>query len=226
MGGKLQENLVYCPFCDFGAVPETEGTVFYCLNVDCLKESCRTCRTPNHFPDPCEDIEQDENVLARTYIENKMTEAILRECYKCNMKFVKSGGCNTIVCPCGAQMCYICRKPVTDLYLHRGCQKHSVAKMDEEMVMEAALKAKKEVISILKIDPTIGMKRYFEELRKINLELKQKDEALNFSGVENVNDFVGQSKRKRGETASAFQDAGPSSSLGPFPNRTKRIARL
>ena len=33
----------------------------------------------------------------RTYVEAKMTEALVRECPKCARKFVKTEGCNKMV---------------------------------------------------------------------------------------------------------------------------------
>ncbi|XP_026675967.1 uncharacterized protein LOC103524893 [Diaphorina citri] len=50
----------------------------------------------------------------RKFVEDKLSEALIRECYKCHRKFVKENtGCNHITCPvCGAHMCYVCRQPL------------------------------------------------------------------------------------------------------------------
>lgn len=45
----------------------------------------------------------------RTYIETKMTEALIRNCYSCKKPFLKVDGCNKMTCACGAKMCYLCR---------------------------------------------------------------------------------------------------------------------
>ncbi|XP_018569505.1 E3 ubiquitin-protein ligase RNF216-like [Anoplophora glabripennis] len=111
------EELESCPFCDFAYIPNESDKIFRCLNPDCMKESCRKCKEPNHLPLKCEEVEKDENVKARTYIENKMTEALLRKCWHCGINFIKDEGCNKMTCPCGASMCYLCREPVTD-YSH------------------------------------------------------------------------------------------------------------
>jgi hypothetical protein len=36
------------------------------------------CKEPSHVPLRCDEIEKDEDVRARTFVENKMTEALLR----------------------------------------------------------------------------------------------------------------------------------------------------
>ncbi len=37
----------------------------------------------------CHEVERDNEVQMRTYIENKMTEALVRKCYKCSKPYVK-----------------------------------------------------------------------------------------------------------------------------------------
>lgn len=39
---------------------------------------------------------------------------IFRQCYECELRFVKDSGCNRIECMCGAIMCYYCRHDITD----------------------------------------------------------------------------------------------------------------
>ena len=52
--------------------------MFRCHDPDCGKESCRLCRELSHIPLRCDEIEKDNEVRKRTYIENKMTE--VRNC--------------------------------------------------------------------------------------------------------------------------------------------------
>lgn len=111
------EDLEMCPFCDFATIPEAANKIFTCLNPECMKESCRLCKEPSHIPLKCEEVEKDEDVKRRVYIENKMSEALLRKCYKCGKRFIKSDGCNKITCSCGALQCYVCGQPVED-YKH------------------------------------------------------------------------------------------------------------
>jgi TRIAD3 protein (E3 ubiquitin-protein ligase RNF216) len=72
------EELEMCPFCDFATIPAEGYNIFTCLNPECMKESCRMCKEPSHVPLRCDEIEKDEDVRARTFVENKMTEALLR----------------------------------------------------------------------------------------------------------------------------------------------------
>ena len=54
----------------------------------------------------------------RTWIENKVSEAMIRNCHKCGKRFYKTEGCNMMHCVCGSTSCYVCRKPVTNGYSH------------------------------------------------------------------------------------------------------------
>ncbi|XP_012523020.1 uncharacterized protein LOC105828962 [Monomorium pharaonis] len=108
------EGLVSCPFCHFASIPPPEDKIFKCLNPECMKESCRFCKELNHVPLKCNEKKSES---ARLYLEEKMTEALVRKCYRCNRIFFKEEGCNKMTCLCGAEMCYICDKPVTD-YTH------------------------------------------------------------------------------------------------------------
>lgn len=82
-------ELEFCPFCDFATIPAEGYSVFTCLNPDCMKESCRSCKEPSHIPLRCDEIEKDGDVQARTYVENKMTEALLRFVIFMNLIFIQ-----------------------------------------------------------------------------------------------------------------------------------------
>jgi hypothetical protein len=71
----------------------------------------------SHLPLSCDEVERDSETQARTHLENAATEAMVRECVKCNTRFLQEDGCNKMTCQCGATSCYICRKPVAD-YSH------------------------------------------------------------------------------------------------------------
>ncbi|KAF5272774.1 hypothetical protein FQA39_LY07801 [Lamprigera yunnana] len=173
------EDLETCPFCDFATIPNRDDKLFRCLNPVCMKESCRQCKEPSHIPLRCEEVEKDNDVKARTFIENKMTEALLRTCYKCGMKFIKTNdGCNKMTCSCGAFMCYVCGKPVQD-YKHfkstdgRGknlCPLYSnTVELHRDAVLEGAKKAKTEIgvrDSELKINPSSDIQHHYNTNQK------------------------------------------------------------
>ncbi|CAG9769904.1 unnamed protein product [Ceutorhynchus assimilis] len=160
------DGLETCPFCDFASIPPEESTIFKCENPECSKESCRLCRHESHIPMRCNEIEYDEDVRRRTYIENMMTEALARTCYRCKKKFIKSNGCNKMTCTCGAMMCYLCSQPV-DGYNHFGgnnpCQlTTNDAQIDLSRVRREAERAKNALGNVeIKFDPSVGIENYF-----------------------------------------------------------------
>ncbi|XP_025831279.1 uncharacterized protein LOC108735577 isoform X2 [Agrilus planipennis] len=166
------EDIESCPFCDFVSIPAKEDKLFRCLNPSCMKESCRECKEPSHVPLRCEEVEKDEDVKARIYIENKMAEALIRKCYKCGLKFVKSDGCNKMTCSCGATMCYICNNPVIDYKHFNGqggtnfelCPLYSdTDKLHVENILKSANEAKAELgKENLKIDPTADLQKHYK----------------------------------------------------------------
>lgn len=105
------QDLVSCPFCPFATImPNPDDKVFKCLNPECLKESCRLCQEPNHIPLRCNEVEKKAETNMRTFIENRISEAVMRKCHKCGKSFVKEIGCNKMTCICGATSCYACKK--------------------------------------------------------------------------------------------------------------------
>jgi len=180
------EGLERCPFCEFATIMDTspeENKIFQCQNPECGKESCRMCKEIAHIPLRCEEVEKDSEVRKRTYIENKMTEAMIRKCWRCKKPFFKSDGCNKMTCECGAQMCYLCRKPVRD-YNHfygqggtptatQACPLWSDnAVLHEHAVAKSAVEAKEEMDQQqpevkLKHDPTAGVKDAVARLARL-----------------------------------------------------------
>jgi len=150
------DGLEVCPFCDFAIILPPETSIFKCLNPECLKESCRKCHRLSHIPQRCEELESDIQARARKYIEDEMTRALVRTCYKCKKSFIKMDGCNKMTCTCGAKMCYICREPIVDYKHFNGpggeakqkCPLYSTEKLLHVDAVEAvAKKALEEVIS-------------------------------------------------------------------------------
>nr|XP_045585019.1 uncharacterized protein LOC123747070 [Procambarus clarkii] len=160
------DNLESCPFCNFMIImPNQENKVLECLNPECLKESCRLCKDVSHIPYRCSEIEKEDQKDARTVLENRMAEAMIRECPKCMKRFIIEAGCNRMVCPCGSVMCYLCKTILGNDYNH--FEQRQVAsnkcplwsnptELHTTEVREAAVKAKLEMnpsITLLH-DPT------------------------------------------------------------------------
>ncbi|KAI4471048.1 ubiquitin conjugating enzyme 7 interacting protein-related [Holotrichia oblita] len=70
-------GLEHCPLCsDFAMIPAADDQIFHCEM--CNKDSCRKCKHAAHVPLRCNEIEYDEDVKMRTFIEDKMTQALIR----------------------------------------------------------------------------------------------------------------------------------------------------
>ena len=175
VGAAELENVVTCPFCPYVTIMENkDDKVLVCRNPECGRDSCRLCQEPNHVPLRCDEVEKKDEEEERKKIEEQLSEAMMRECWKCKVKYFKEEGCNKMTCPrpgCGAKMCYLCKEPVKD-YTHfygqggapdrtRSCPLWTDnKKLHEKEVAEAAAKAKEELKKknlTLKNDPTAGV---------------------------------------------------------------------
>ncbi|CAH1791817.1 unnamed protein product [Owenia fusiformis] len=159
------EGLESCPFCSFATIIDNpDEKIFKCLNPECLKESCRLCKEVNHIPLRCNEVEKQTETDIRTFIENKITEAMIRECWRCKKRFFKIEGCNKMTCSCGATMCYVCRKPKIG-YEHFGTgpnkcpQDTDIHELHRQEMEKAGLLAKEKFakdnvdVSTMKHDP-------------------------------------------------------------------------
>lgn len=127
----------------------SKGEKFICRSPHCSQVSCLNCLADWTDPHSCFSASSDS---LRTYVEAAITQAVKRTCPLCGLSFVKSSGCNKLVCPCGYAMCYVCRADVrTEKYSHfcphfrpRGgsCQECTRCDLykdeDEEAVVTAA----------------------------------------------------------------------------------------
>ncbi|PNS18685.1 hypothetical protein CAC42_5224 [Sphaceloma murrayae] len=95
------------------------GLRFRCLAPSCSAASCVTCLA--RWTDPHICYETATKSL-RHAVEAATTAVVKRTCPRCNMSFVKSSGCNKLVCPCGYNMCYICRAPIANEGYAHFCQ--------------------------------------------------------------------------------------------------------
>ncbi|KAI1324019.1 hypothetical protein F5Y16DRAFT_402867 [Xylariaceae sp. FL0255] len=85
------------------------GFKFICQNIACGRASCLSCSKAWVDIHVCH---ESSLIALRTQVEQAMSMAIKRVCPRCNTSFVKSAGCNKLVCPCGYKMCYVCRKDI------------------------------------------------------------------------------------------------------------------
>ena len=95
------------------------GLRFQCLSPSCHRASCLSCSAPWHDPHTCY---SSQLTSLRLTLERATTDAVKRTCPQCNLGFVKSEGCNKLVCLCGYQMCYVCRQGLADQGYHHFCQ--------------------------------------------------------------------------------------------------------
>lgn len=95
------------------------GLRFRCLSPTCGRASCLTCSAPWHDPHTCYSSQLTSLRLA---LERATTDAVKRTCPQCNLGFVKSEGCNKLVCLCGYSMCYVCRQGLAQEGYHHFCQ--------------------------------------------------------------------------------------------------------
>jgi hypothetical protein len=90
-------------------VRRRRGLKFTCQSPTCGKSSCTNCDSPWSDPHACNEASLQS---LRQAIETATTSSIKRTCPKCNLSFVKSSGCNKLVCNCGYHMCYVCRQEI------------------------------------------------------------------------------------------------------------------
>ena len=95
------------------------GLRFQCLSLHCSRASCLSCAAPWHDPHTCF---SSALTSLRLTLERATTDAVKRTCPQCNLGFVKSEGCNKLVCLCGYSMCYVCRQGLAEQGYHHFCQ--------------------------------------------------------------------------------------------------------
>jgi len=120
-------NIKLCQHCGSGTdIGEVEQELLVCM--ECFKDTCLKC---NQFGHPGKDCYTLGNVnnCKRQEIEDKMSDALIVKCNKCNTSIFKNEGCNKVTCVCGTHNCYVCKKIITKQigYSHfcreQNCQK-------------------------------------------------------------------------------------------------------
>nr|CAD2160267.1 unnamed protein product [Meloidogyne enterolobii] len=123
LGAANLENLERCTQCNFSMIidiPYQQLRVFSCQK--CKAQHCRKCKhawDDIHFGRNCEDLLNVAEERKHNF-ENRLSEAIIRRCYRCSVPFVKLAGCNQMSCRCGAVQCYLCR--AKDINYSHFCQ--------------------------------------------------------------------------------------------------------
>lgn len=104
-------TVLYRPFyTSLANIANTQATTrFTCHNPCCSKASCLKCSKRWHDPHVCH---ESLTLSLRQTVEAARTAAVKRVCPRCQTAFVKSSGCNKLVCPCGYVMCYLCRRNI------------------------------------------------------------------------------------------------------------------
>jgi hypothetical protein len=95
------------------------GLRFQCLSPTCSRPSCLSCSAPWYDPHTCY---SSQLTSLRLTLERATTDAVKRTCPQCSLSFVKSEGCNKLVCICGYSMCYVCRQGLANEGYQHFCQ--------------------------------------------------------------------------------------------------------
>ena len=108
---------------------------FICMNEDCGRISCLKCRQDVHSPSPCnQNLVQVANYGSTKedfirFVQEKVDSTFVRTCPQCGLNFIKSDGCNKMVCTncpkIGKEpymMCYICRKDIKEEKYNHFCR--------------------------------------------------------------------------------------------------------
>merc|ERR1712137_1422633 len=73
----------------------------------CGAQYCQRCRSPWTWEHVCEDLRQTQNQVCEDSLR-KLREMGLMFCPRCHVLVQRTGGCNAMSCPCGADWCWQC----------------------------------------------------------------------------------------------------------------------
>lgn len=92
----------------FPAIPAP--VILQCKNKSCMRASCIGCNKEWSQGHKCHEEVKDS---LRLHVENAMSQALIRTCPECKIRFSKMDGCNKMTCSnCSYVMCYICRQNI------------------------------------------------------------------------------------------------------------------
>jgi len=103
----------------------TQSSVYQCWN--CQTRVCRLCSRKAH-----DDLHCDNDGESSWRVWAQSVQADAKACRRCTQPLEKNGGCNHILCPCGAHICWICSdvfENAETCYAHLG-QQHNDNPLD------------------------------------------------------------------------------------------------
>lgn len=102
-------NIKLCQHCGCGTDigEDYEQSLLVCM--ECFKDTCLKCNQVYHPGKQCYSL-GNISQGKRQEIEDKMSEAIIIKCKKCNTSIFKNEGCNKVTCICGLHHCYVCKE--------------------------------------------------------------------------------------------------------------------
>ncbi|CAF3685354.1 unnamed protein product [Rotaria socialis] len=137
------DGLECCSYCPYAVIVDNpDDKVFRCLNPECMKETCRLCKEPNHIPLRCNEVEKGVELEMRKFIEEHVTEAMIRKCPRCTQRFYKVEGCNKMTCSsCGLFICYVCRETINGYDHFTNNERCTLSNQSEKIHYEEMLEA-------------------------------------------------------------------------------------
>jgi len=139
------DGLECCPYCPYAVIVDNpDDKIFRCLNPECMKETCRLCKEPNHIPLRCDEVEKGVELEMRKFIEEHVSEAMIRKCPRCTQRFYKVEGCNKMTCSsCGLFICYVCRETINGYDHFTNNEKCTLSNQSEKLHYEEMVQAYK-----------------------------------------------------------------------------------
>ncbi|UJR37235.1 hypothetical protein I4U23_029944 [Adineta vaga] len=137
------DGLECCPYCPYAVIVDNpDDKIFRCLNPECMKETCRLCKEPNHIPLRCDEVEKGMELEMRKFIEEHVTEAMIRKCPRCTQRFYKVEGCNKMTCSsCGLFICYVCRETINGYDHFTNNEKCTLSNQSDKIHYEETIQA-------------------------------------------------------------------------------------
>ena len=101
-------NIKLCQHCGSGTDIGEDSEQILLICMECFKDTCLKCNQVAHPGKECYSL-GNVSQCKRQEIEDKMTDALIVKCNKCNKSIFKNEGCNKITCVCGTHNCYVCK---------------------------------------------------------------------------------------------------------------------